>query len=104
MSQIKPMIENALKSAFRPKLLDVKDESYMHAAGADAQSHYKVTIVSDEFEGKRLIQRHRSVNRVLAEVLGQIHALALHTYTEKEWQAQGQAPDSPHCMGGGGSV
>ncbi len=101
MSQIKPMIEDALKSAFRPKLLDVKDESYMHAAGADAQSHFKVTIVSDEFEGKRLIQRHRSVNRVLAEVLSQIHALALHTYTEQEWQAQGQAPDTPNCMGGG---
>jgi len=56
----------------------------MHSAGTD--SHFKVVIVSSDFEGKRLLQRHRAINKVLAdELANHIHALALHTYTEQEW-------------------
>ena len=59
-------------------------------------------IYSDDFEGERLLQRHKRVNRVLAEELeNQIHALALHTYTASEWQSKhGDAPMSPPCKGG----
>jgi BolA protein len=42
------------------------------------------------------------VNEALAEELaGDVHALALHTYTPEEWQARfGDAPMSPPCLGG----
>ena len=30
-----------------------------------SESHFKVVIVSEQFNGKRLIQRHRSVNQTL---------------------------------------
>jgi hypothetical protein len=34
------------------------------------------------------------------ELAGPIHALALHTYSADEWaESQGQAPDSPKCLG-----
>lgn len=92
-------ISTKLQEEFAPQYLEVKDESYMHASGADAQSHFKVTIVTEEFAGKRLLQRHRSINTLLAAELQQIHALALHTYTPDQWQ--GEAPDSPNCLGGG---
>ena len=36
----------------------------------------------------------------VGELMGQIHALALHTYTPQEWAAQGVAPASPTCHGG----
>ena len=61
-----------------------------------------MTIVSDRFAGERLLNRHRRVNALLAEELrAGVHALALHTYTEAEWQARmAAAPDSPECAHG----
>ncbi len=42
------------------------------------QDHWEAVIVSAAFEGKSLIERHRMVNRALAEELkGPIHALTL---------------------------
>jgi BolA protein len=68
-----------------------------------SESHFKVIVVSAQFEGKRLIARHRLINATLAVELDKhIHALAIHTYTEDEWQTENrQAPDSPNCQGGG---
>jgi BolA protein len=61
-----------------------------------------VVLVSEEFEGRRAVQRHQGVYAALAEELaGPVHALALHTYTPSEWVRRGaQAPASPDCLGG----
>lgn len=96
-------IEEKLLSAFTPLYLDVVNESHMHNVPPGSESHFKVIIVSSEFEGERLIKRHRAVNQVLAAELAEnIHALALHTYTEKEWQDYyaDHTPLSPKCLGG----
>lgn len=97
--KMREQIEQRLREAFGPVHLQVDDESFMHASGPEAQSHFKVTMVTEQFAGQRAIQRHRAINKALAHELQQIHALALHTYTPDEWQ--GQAPKSPNCMGGG---
>ena len=97
-------ISQALQSVFTPLHLEVEDESHTHNVPDDNQSHFKVTLVSDRFEGKPLIARHRAVNAVLKDqgIMDRIHALALHTMTPEEWFAKGgQAPDSPPCLGGG---
>jgi len=93
-------IEEKLLANVECQHLVVTNESHMHSAGTD--SHFKVVIVSTDFEGKRLLQRHRIVNKVLAdELANHIHALALHTYTEAEWnELNQQAPLSPKCAGG----
>jgi BolA protein len=100
---IASIIEEKLLSAFSPLHLDVVNESNNHNVPPGSESHFKVTIVAKSFEGERLIKRHRAVNSVLSEELaGKIHALALHTYTEKEWHdfyAQ-NTPQSPNCLGG----
>ncbi|WKE64893.1 BolA/IbaG family iron-sulfur metabolism protein [Gallaecimonas kandeliae] len=95
-------IEDKLHVSFQPAHLAVTNESHMHAVPKDAETHFKVVIVSAEFEGQRLVSRHRAVNQVLAdELAGPVHALALHTYTEAEWeQYYGQVPASPACLGG----
>ncbi len=95
-------IEQALTETLSPLHLEVVDESHMHSVPEDAQSHFKVTVVSESFAGKPLIQRHRAVNQALkGDVMGQIHALALHTLTPEEWFAKGgAAPESPPCLGG----
>jgi stress-induced morphogen len=38
---------------------------------------FEVEIVSEQFEGKRLLERHRLVNTALAEQMKQIHALSI---------------------------
>jgi acid stress-induced BolA-like protein IbaG/YrbA len=51
--------------------------------------HWYATIVAAEFEGKRLIQRHKLVYATLGEKIqtNEVHALSMKTYTPQEWQA-----------------
>jgi BolA protein len=101
--QIQQQIEERLRETFAPLHLEVENESHMHNVPEGSESHFRVVLVSDQFEGKPLLQRHRAVNGILAEQLtGGVHALALHTMTPEEWFAKGgTAPTSPPCLGGG---
>ena len=91
-------IQTAL-GTLSPTHLEVLDESHMHSRGLE--THYKAVIASDAFAGKTAVRRHQAVYAALGGLMGEIHALALHTYTPEEWAAQqGGAPDSPRCMGG----
>ncbi|EST16332.1 bolA-like family protein [Pseudomonas putida S610] len=91
-------IEQQLAS-LAPQHLQVLDESHMHSRGQ--QTHYKAVIVSDAFEGLNSVKRHQKVYATMGELMGQIHALAIHTYTGDEWAQVGSAPASPVCAGGG---
>ncbi|CAG8867487.1 DNA-binding transcriptional regulator BolA [Pseudomonas fluorescens] len=82
-----------------PRHLQVLDESHMHSRGL--QTHYKAVVVSEQFEGLNSVKRHQKVYATLGELMGQFHALALHTYTPEEWAKVGAAPASPVCAGGG---
>ncbi|MCK6262554.1 BolA/IbaG family iron-sulfur metabolism protein [Vibrio sp. ZSDE26] len=99
---LKDILEKKIQQAFSPTYMDVINESYMHNVLKGSESHFKLVIVSEEFESKRLIARHRAVNSLLAEELAnQIHALSMHTYTPLEWEAEQKvSPESPMCMGG----
>ncbi|MGJ8694093.1 MAG: BolA/IbaG family iron-sulfur metabolism protein [Thalassotalea sp.] len=100
---IQAVIEEKLQQAFTPLHLEVINESHNHNVATGSESHFKVVIAASAFEGKRLLQRHRTVNGILAdELANHIHALALHTYSETEWQANNPdaVPLSPKCMGG----
>lgn len=100
---IRERIEEKLRTAFTPMHLEVHDESYRHNVPAGAESHFKVVIVSGSFLNQRFLQRHRAIYSALAdELAGSVHALALHTYTEKEWAGlQDRVPVSPNCRGAG---
>jgi BolA protein len=99
---IQNSIERKLLSHFNPEHLEVLNESYKHNVPEGSESHFKVVIVTPAFSGERLIKRHRLVNAVLKEELANdIHALALHTYTQEEFEKLfGDIPQSPNCMGG----
>ena len=99
---IQHTIEQKLKEAFDPDFLEVENESYMHNVPPGSESHFKVSIASQQFEDLMLIKRHRLVNKVLESELKDIHALALHTMTPGEWfEKGGQVGESPPCQGGG---
>lgn len=96
-------IKAKIAEALNPTHLEVENESHMHNVPEGAQSHFKVVVVSDQFEGKTLLSRHRMVNALLKDEFDQgLHALALHTMTRQEWfEKGGESPNSPECMGGG---
>tara|TARA_B110000444_G_scaffold255932_1_gene291299 strand:- start:83 stop:406 length:324 start_codon:yes stop_codon:yes gene_type:complete len=95
-------IEEKLAAAFAPSHLQVFNESHQHNVPPGSESHFNVVIVATSFVGKRKVARHQQVYKVLAdEISGSVHALALHTYTEDEWQQRyGEVPMSPPCLGG----
>ena len=99
---VQQQIESQLAAAFAPRFLEVANESHQHNVPPNSETHFRVVLVSDAFEGKRKVARHQAVYASVSEQLaGPVHALALHTYTPDEWHDRSQlAPDSPECLGG----
>lgn len=100
---VQATIEKKLADDFNPLHLQVINESNNHNVPEGSESHFKVIVVSPAFAEKNLLARHRLINATLADELkDSIHALAIHTYTEEEWQEESNgAPMSPPCLGGG---
>ena len=90
-----------LNETLAPSYLEVLNESDMHSGPRDAQTHFKITIVTSSFETKRSVARHQLIYQTLADELnGEVHALAIHTFSPEEWEVEQSSPDSPHCLGG----
>ncbi|MEE6075561.1 BolA family protein [Avibacterium paragallinarum] len=98
---VQQVLEQKISQKLAPHFLHIENESHMHSSGRGADSHFKVVLVSDAFNGVRKVARHQMLYQLLAEELKNgIHALALHTYTLDEWQAlEQQFPKSPNCLG-----
>jgi BolA family transcriptional regulator, general stress-responsive regulator len=82
-------IREKLTKAFTPTELQIEDESAHHAGHAGArpggETHFRVKIVSAEFEGLTRVSRHRQVYTLLGNELElSVHALALTTLTPEE--------------------
>ncbi|MFT7052735.1 MAG: stress-induced morphogen [Psychromonas sp.] len=101
--QVQTIIEKKIRDNMPLEFLQVDNESHRHSVPANSETHFKVTLVSYEFEGMPLISRHRLINSLLKdELAGPVHALALHTMTPAQWRAKKQlSPDSANCLGGG---
>ena len=70
---IKQMIENGMQNS----QVSVEGDG----------THFEALIISEEFEGKSLIQRHKLVYEVLGDAMKeQIHALSMKTYTPEQWE------------------
>ena len=75
-------IHACLTAAFAPVLLDVTDESALHAGHAGARSegetHYRVLMVAASLDGLSRVARSRAVHDALApEFASGLHALSL---------------------------
>ena len=84
------LIEQRLRERLVPTHLELHDDSAKHAGHRGATSsggHYRLVIVSSEFEGKTLIERHRLVNEAVHDLFGpKIHALSMRTLTPDQWK------------------
>ena len=103
---IESTIVEKLNKAFEPIIhLEVLNESYMHNVPKGSETHFKVVVASDKFEGKSLVARHRAVNDILSEELSTgVHALSIVAKTGTQWSAMCDKPvePSPKCRGGFG--
>jgi len=95
-------IEQKVIDSVSPVHLEVINESHMHNVPPGSESHFKLIIVSDAFDGKRLVGRHQMINAALRdELAGPVHALSMETHTPGEWEARGgRIMASPACRGG----
>ena len=101
--RIQESIERKITQSLTPAHLEVINESQMHNVPPGAESHFKVIVVADAFDGVTRIRRHQRINAILEKDLKEdIHALSMQTMTPQEWTARGgQVLASPACLGGG---
>ncbi|XP_065145642.1 bolA-like protein 2 [Paramisgurnus dabryanus] len=83
MSVTQDLIRDKLIAEIGAIHVDVEDTSPNRCAAS-----FKVLVVSPQFEGKPLLQRHRMVNNCLAEELKEIHAFEQKTLTPEQWEKQ----------------
>ncbi len=86
---ISKQIEQILHEAIQPESLEVINESHLHAghAGDDGtgESHFRIVIVAERFDGMSRIARHRMINELLDEALPyRPHALSINARAPDE--------------------
>ncbi len=81
MSGREELLRRRLESRFSPAVLEIEDESHLHAGHAGAaqgHGHFRVTIVAEAFRGLSPLARHRLVYAAVDDLLKtDIHALAI---------------------------
>mmetsp|Transcript_221 Transcript_221/g.481 ORF Transcript_221/g.481 Transcript_221/m.481 type:complete len:107 (+) Transcript_221:230-550(+) len=78
-------VEGALKEKLGAEKVEVFDTS-----GGCGASFEVSLVISEQFQGKRALERHRLINGALSEELKEIHALSIKkTYTPEEFEKKG---------------
>jgi BolA protein len=83
-------IESRLRNALNPTTLTLEDESgdHEHHRGAKERpgaGHYNLFIISDAFEGKTRVARHRMIYDALGDLMqSAIHALKIDARAPSE--------------------
>ena len=83
-------IRQTLEGALAPVSLDVIDESHKHAGHAHVvsragtaegvgETHFLIKVVAPGFQGKSRLDRHRTINALIADEMGpnKVHAVAI---------------------------
>jgi acid stress-induced BolA-like protein IbaG/YrbA len=76
-----PQIEELIRQSLPDARVQVRSEDNVH---------FEALVVSGEFAGRRPLQRHQRVYQALGDRMGgEIHALALQTFTPEEMATRG---------------
>lgn len=101
------MIKDRISAELQPTFLIIENESHRHANRGEAESHFKVLVVSDSFAGVLPVDRHRMVNKVVSgDGPLPCHALSLKLMTPQQFAKKPEAVaefQTPPCLGGDGS-
>ncbi len=97
---LETLLRNSLADSLDPFLIDLENESHGHNVPKDSETHFRLVIVSQTFEGLSRVKRHQLVYKAAHEVLKKgVHALAMQCFTETEWAKDPQCLISPPCKG-----
>ncbi|CAL0308445.1 unnamed protein product [Lupinus luteus] len=84
-------IKEKIEKELDPIEFEIEDVSYQHAGHAgvrgngDGETHFNLKVVSENFEGKSLVKRHRLIYNLLQEELQSgLHALSIVAKTPSE--------------------
>ena len=77
--------------------LKIINESFMHNVPKDSESHFKIVLVSRNFNGLTEVNRHKSVYKALGDIMNSIHAISIHSFDENEYKNNPMILDSPNC-------
>ncbi|KAI0780037.1 bola-like protein [Fomes fomentarius] len=92
---VEQSIRSKLINLLQPSQLEITNDSWQHrhhapmraVGGGSGETHFSVHIVSDHFQGKNTMQRHRMIYAALSDELAAgLHALSLKTKTPAEVQ------------------
>jgi len=101
LQPVKEAITKKITESFKPVFLSVENESHMHSVPKGSETHFKLTIVADTFEGNSKVERHQKVYATLKnEFSSGLHALSMTTKSPREWENDSSISASPGCMGG----
>ena len=70
-----------------PTKLDIVDESYLHKghAGNTGGGHFNLTVISEMFQNKSTMERHRIIYSALQDLIPKdIHALSIKAIVQSE--------------------
>ncbi|KAF9920025.1 hypothetical protein BGZ65_011614 [Modicella reniformis] len=94
-------IRDTLTTLLSPASLEIINDSSQHAHHSamrgvtSKETHFRVNIVSDAFDGKTTIQRHRLIYKALNnEFEAGLHALSLNTKTPSEAAKAAEAAEA----------
>jgi BolA protein len=94
-------IEAKLIAGFAPDRLSIANDSSRHA-GPASDSHFRLIIVAQSFDGQNLVARQRQVYACLSdELAGPVHALQMKCLTPAEFESLGGEVELkvPPCRG-----
>ena len=94
---IENKIINTLNECMNICSLKILNESFMHNLPKDAESHFKLVIVSNDFNNLSHIQRHKLVYKHLGNIMNDIHALSIQSFNDNEFKLNPAILDSPEC-------
>ncbi|XP_029166006.1 protein BOLA2 [Nylanderia fulva] len=80
MSYSEEYIKNKVTDELKTLHVEVVDQS----DGCGAK--FSIVVVSELFQGKPIVQRHRLVHGVLKEELKTIHAITITALTPEQWE------------------
>ena len=94
---IESQIINTLSSSMNLSSFKIINESFMHSVPDGSESHFKIVVVTNDFNNLPIIQRHKLIYKNLNGLMDKIHALSIHAFTEEEFELNPVILDSPEC-------
>ena len=78
-------IVSQLNLSFDVENLFLENESFMHNVPPNAETHFKLVIVSNDFAELTNVKRHQCIYNALNDTMSRIHALSIQAFTHDEY-------------------